>query len=529
MIEVELPDGSVAEFPDGTPPEAMKRAIQKRFPPEAATTAKTDRLPASVTGDVLRSGATGLREGAESTAGMFGDAGQMQGNAFEQGARKLGLGDGASQFAGHIGRLFSPMGGLPGTEEIRSATTPVVEATGMQDVLAHEPQTTAGKYARTAGQFAPAALSPGSLARRTAMVAAPAVASETAGQLTEGTELEPHARFVGGLAAGGLAAGRRPKATNIAAKGAPSRAELKAATDATYGQLRSANIRYDNKAFGQAVLGMASEFRKRGFRPSIAKDAYNVIEELAQEVGQGRAPDFDDINGLAQAIGGKARAAMRAGDNTLAEAYGIVRDHLDDFERVSPMTSGTGMPPAVAQRLHGQARTLALRNIKARTLEAIVANADTYAAGQEAGIRNGINNLLRSKKGIQLFKGDERKALLEVAQGRKALRTLSRFGFDITKLSGNATALPTIGALGAGMGLSPIAGAGLALAGTAAKALSPAMTNRSLEKASAAIRSGRVNSPQVQKQMKAQQLERIIRAVIAGEAARGSAAVHSRP
>lgn len=39
MIEVQLPDGSVAEFPDGTAPEAMKAAIQKRFPPKASTPA----------------------------------------------------------------------------------------------------------------------------------------------------------------------------------------------------------------------------------------------------------------------------------------------------------------------------------------------------------------------------------------------------------------------------------------------------------------------------------------------------------
>jgi len=31
MIEIDLPDGSVAEFPDGTPPEVMKGALQKRF------------------------------------------------------------------------------------------------------------------------------------------------------------------------------------------------------------------------------------------------------------------------------------------------------------------------------------------------------------------------------------------------------------------------------------------------------------------------------------------------------------------
>lgn len=33
MIEVQLPDGSIVEFPDGTPPEVMRAAIQKRFSP----------------------------------------------------------------------------------------------------------------------------------------------------------------------------------------------------------------------------------------------------------------------------------------------------------------------------------------------------------------------------------------------------------------------------------------------------------------------------------------------------------------
>ncbi|ASP96713.1 hypothetical protein GOC87_18825 [Sinorhizobium meliloti] len=31
VIEVELPDGSIAEFPDGTPPETIKAALQKKF------------------------------------------------------------------------------------------------------------------------------------------------------------------------------------------------------------------------------------------------------------------------------------------------------------------------------------------------------------------------------------------------------------------------------------------------------------------------------------------------------------------
>jgi hypothetical protein len=35
MIEVELPDGTIAEFPDGTAPDAIKAAISKRYDPEA--------------------------------------------------------------------------------------------------------------------------------------------------------------------------------------------------------------------------------------------------------------------------------------------------------------------------------------------------------------------------------------------------------------------------------------------------------------------------------------------------------------
>lgn len=74
------------------------------------------------------------------------------------------------------------------------------------DNAKYVPQTRAGKYARTVGQFTPGAIFPGSTAQRTANVVAPAFASETAGQLTEGTPLEPWARLAGAVA-GGIGAG----------------------------------------------------------------------------------------------------------------------------------------------------------------------------------------------------------------------------------------------------------------------------------------------------------------------------------
>jgi hypothetical protein len=46
MIEVQLPDGAIAEFPDGTAPGVMKSAIQKRFPPKAPAAAAPSAAPA---------------------------------------------------------------------------------------------------------------------------------------------------------------------------------------------------------------------------------------------------------------------------------------------------------------------------------------------------------------------------------------------------------------------------------------------------------------------------------------------------
>lgn len=44
---VNLPDGSQASFPDGTPPDVMKAAIQKRFPPQASSGPPQGAVPGS--------------------------------------------------------------------------------------------------------------------------------------------------------------------------------------------------------------------------------------------------------------------------------------------------------------------------------------------------------------------------------------------------------------------------------------------------------------------------------------------------
>lgn len=96
------------------------------------------------------------------------------------------------------GNMIPSPNRLPTTKDVTTALR--------ADKAKYVPQTTAGKYARAGGQFTPGAIFPGSTAQRVANVVAPAAASETAGQLTEGTPLEPWARLAGGIV-GGIGAG----------------------------------------------------------------------------------------------------------------------------------------------------------------------------------------------------------------------------------------------------------------------------------------------------------------------------------
>lgn len=457
--------------------------------------------------DVIASGAAGFARGAADLVGLPGTIANAIDAGGEWVMRQFGLPTRTEVMRGYgIENTGNPLSGSVFRSGLSAATG------GATD---YQPQTTAGEYARTVGEFAPAAIAgPGSLLQKSAMATVPALSSETAGQLTEGTALEPWAR-VGGAVAGGIATAGRVNPAREAAKGAPTREALKGQTDKLYSALRNAGIRYDANAFTSTVQSMTDDLLKSGLRPSVAKEAFAFVDDLGRQLGH--SLDFDDLNGLVQTVGEAARGAQRSGNPTLAKAFNIIRDKLDDFERNAPLITNQSLSPNTLNKVRQAARQTALKNIKARAIEEVVKNADTYQSGIEAGIRNGISNLLRSKRGQQLFSGPERTALLQVAQGRKGLRTLSRFGFDLTSIGGNASFLPTIGAIGAGAAGGPVVGAGLAAAGTAAKALSPRLTQRALDQASAAIRSGRLSSPAGIQATQQLRNEMILRRLLAGQ------------
>lgn len=147
--------------------------------------------PVSTAEDMAKSGASGVVKGGIGLVALPHTVATLGYNGAQWLAKKMGV-EGPD-----VGDTFDSLPSYQGTKE------KVEEVTGKL----YEPKTVPGEYAQTVGEFVPNALAPGGLVTRVVNVIAPAVVSETAGQLTKNTAIEPAARIAGGMV-GGIAATR---------------------------------------------------------------------------------------------------------------------------------------------------------------------------------------------------------------------------------------------------------------------------------------------------------------------------------
>lgn len=153
----------------------------------------------SILGDVAKSAAAGLGEGAIGATYGLADIPKLAEYGVSwtaaKAAEKLGLlpqGKTANDLIADAQKTF----GGPDFLALKIQKGVEQNITGEF----HKPETKAGEYARTIGSFLPAAAMGGNGARGLLSFGViPGAASETAGQLTKGTEAEPWARFAGGI------------------------------------------------------------------------------------------------------------------------------------------------------------------------------------------------------------------------------------------------------------------------------------------------------------------------------------------
>lgn len=183
-----------------------------------------------VLADVAKSGGVGLARGGIGILGLPGDLAEL-------GARGI---DRATQYVGgKLGVDVAPRKDAAPTYGSGDITKAVESQAGEF----YKPQTRAGRFAETVGEFAPGMIGgPAGLGRRAlTQVVAPGLASEAAGQATEGTKAEPYARVAAALL-GGLApniAGRAisPLPINAERAAAVNTLRNEGVTDLTAGQV----------------------------------------------------------------------------------------------------------------------------------------------------------------------------------------------------------------------------------------------------------------------------------------------------
>jgi hypothetical protein len=155
----------------------------------------------SVVGDLLKAAPSAFSRGVTGLLDLPGAAMEGYSNLVTGGLERTGLV--SPEFAAEMKQGMTATMPTGGADTYRTAAAAL--SGGASE---YQPQTTAGEYLGTVAEFLPGAMAgglPGMAGRALAYGVIPGLASEGAGQLTEGTAIEPYARAAAALGASFLA------------------------------------------------------------------------------------------------------------------------------------------------------------------------------------------------------------------------------------------------------------------------------------------------------------------------------------
>jgi hypothetical protein len=368
------------------------------FKPQTATAGPWDDFKPTATGgigeDIAKSAGTGLVKGALGIAGMVPDISAAAHSA-------------ANKY------LFDPLLnatiGKPSNPEVERTVDPnkVFGSEGLQQGLEsvtgplHKPETTAGEYAQTAGEFAPAALGGGEglLARLAKQVVAPAVASETAGQATKGTAAEPYARVAAAVAGGGLASALS-KAPEMAA---PTVDALKASYKAGIDHPDVTAVTFNPNSLANLHDAIRSDLEAKGFRARREGNTFSDLNELSNANptmarAAGAPASVADVESIRKSLG---KTAQEVGPDfrptSDAAAASAAVKHIDrwfDNLRQPDLLSGdvSKAVPILKDARGDYAAAMRAENLQTKAANAALQAGSSYSGGN---INNATRQALR--------------------------------------------------------------------------------------------------------------------------------------
>jgi hypothetical protein len=360
-FEVEGPDGVTIVFPSGTDLDTVKAVMKKRYSNQPSTAV-----------DMAGGAVSGLARGAAETA-MAPVTLKRAGEGLVQ--------TGMDYVRDTVGGWF---GAEPLSDEYKArraanlaASDPIGnllygaqdDARAAMDATLYKPKTDAGKYTESVTSFVPGALLGGAptLAGKAGQVAkfavAPGIASEAAGQATEGTKWEPWARAAGAMG-GALAANAVRMPASMEKYFAP------AGSDAL-SNVPIAAQRYVERNLSPAkVQAMKAEIDKLGPEGMLADVS---PEWMGIARGAASRPDNRDeiVNALLQRLDGKNQRLNSAIDEQIGAMTpdnipSAINDGLDaqkaalgpDYQAVMRGADQSVDVLPLVQSLQGQAANL---------------------------------------------------------------------------------------------------------------------------------------------------------------------------
>lgn len=473
----------------------------------------------SIGGDIAKSTGSRLAAGVLDIPGSLGDlrdlaanAGIAAGDLTVKGINwALGRPQLTAQEEAELNRKAAAGAAIPGIDALPTSAG-IKQAVGFQD---YQPQTDTGKvydkYVGTGVEMAPSLLasSGSSLLKKAGQVGvgaalkqggsdvakfalAPGAASEVAGDITKGTDLEPIARtgaaILTGAKTGHMGGEKVP---------APSIDELRTNAKAAYDNVTKSGLYVKPDVFDNAVDDITQTAKREAL--DLHPEARGILNTLEAEKGVPKS--IDRLDALHQFAGRTAKSL----DPSVARAGSIIANKIDDFmEGLKPAdvaNFGNGTPAdAYADLIRG--RDLWRRMRGGERIENMIqkardrVGANYTAAGMQTALRQEFKNFKWRGKQISRdymrLQPQEKAIVNSIVRGvslENALRLVGKFN------------LHGIGALGsAGLGFAlggPMGAIGVPLVGEAARHLSAASTMKKVNRLSEAVRGGSTIKPRL--------------------------------
>lgn len=440
MIEIELFDGTILEFPEGTSQEVINRVAKqetmaRRGGEKPAPEAKPERtIGQTLYENIIGSGEVDtpgerlgqlIRGAGAATARGLADVPALPANIAQLGAMGVEKAFGMEQPSA----VSRGLAALPDTREMLAAV-PVIGPESQ-----YVAPGAAGKFISTAGEFAGGAGGLSGAGQMLRYGVIPGLASEAAGQATEGTALEPYARMAGAFFAP-IALGTANKTLSAMFKRAserPSVQTLKDAKSAAYKAVDQSGIRLPASVADDIASRASAAASSRNYVPDVDKQTFASLKILENQ--SGKQLTIGELDNIRQG---------------LSKRYSAAKDEVAILDMIDIIDDAIQSAPGGGE-LMSAARIANSRFKKSELIDnAFTKAADqTQAAGTGGNIvnkyRQAVSNIINNPNQAKFFSPDEINFMREFVRGTPTENMMRLIG----KLSPDSSGLMAFLNLGA--------------------------------------------------------------------------------